>query len=90
MLIDIEDKVGVLKHAGEWVDTNTTQPATMALAAGTKLPPQLEELLSKHINAQLNQFAEHHKYLKFNNNNNKGRCVHQEWMLIPPSTMGEM
>jgi hypothetical protein len=91
MLLDIEDKIRILKHAGEWVETEPTQPTAMALAAGTKLPPQLEELLSKQIKAQLNQLVERHKSLHNTNHNNQNKngFVHQEWMFNPPATAGE-
>lgn len=78
MLFEIEDKIWVLKHAGEWVENNTTQPAAIALAAGTKLPPLQEEMLSKQNKAQLTQIVEHHKFNNHNINNHKDTFVHQE------------
>jgi hypothetical protein len=93
LLLQIEDKIRVLKHAGEWTEADSAQPAAMALAAGTKLPPQLEEILSKQIKAQLTQLIERNKSLQNNHttntNMNKNGFVHQEWMFIPPSTPGE-
>jgi hypothetical protein len=90
LLLNIEDKIRILKHAGEWSEADATQPSAMALAAGTKLPPQLEELLSKQIKAQLTQLVERQKSNTNNNNtNHQGGFVHQEWMFIPPATPGE-
>ncbi len=89
LLLQIEDKIRVLKHAGEWTASDATQPAAIALAAGTKLTPQLEELLSKQIKAPLTQLVECHKSLNNNNHSNKSGFVHQEWMFVPPTTPGE-
>jgi hypothetical protein len=94
LLLQIEDKIRVLKHAGEWIEADTAQPTAMALVAGTKLLPQLEEILSKQIKAQLTQLIERNKSLQSHNNNNNNNTnrtgfVHQEWMFVPPSTSGE-
>lgn len=55
----------------------------MALTAGTKLTPQIEEIISKHIKTQLRQILEHHK----SQHTPKSKTsVHQEWMFVAPKT----
>lgn len=91
LLLQIEDKIWVLKHAREWINAETTQPSAMALAADSKLPTQLEDILSKQIKTQLFQFFEQNKTLTNHNTNNTNKTgvVHQEGMFVPPSTPRE-
>jgi hypothetical protein len=87
LLINIEDKIRILKHAGEWTESSNQHPSAMALTASTKLSPQLEDIVAKHVKAQLTQLVDCHK--SNNNNTNKSGFVHQEWMFIPPTNLGE-
>ncbi len=63
LLLHLGDKIRVLKHTNEWTEADSTQSSAMASAAGTKLTPRLEEILSKQVKAQSNQLLEHHKAL---------------------------
>jgi hypothetical protein len=58
----------------------------MALATGTKLTPQLEEIISKQIKSPLNQLLEHHKSQL---TPEPKTFVHQDWMFVSPKTPGE-
>jgi hypothetical protein len=89
LILQIEDKIRVLRHAGECFELETNDRSAMALSAIPKLNNQIEDLVMKQVKSQLQSLIMKQKKLNHSNNNKTGK-FHQEWMFIPPSKLVEI
>jgi hypothetical protein len=87
LITTVEDKIRVLRNAGEWIEANDVQPSAMALAAPTTIPPQLEDIMIKHIKHQLKQLVDYHKQPT---NTKQGSGHYREWKYNTPKNLNEI
>jgi len=90
LVLDVEDKIRVLKHADLWATTAPETPA-MALAATTAVSDQLKEFLANHITAELTRLMNTHKNTTKDGKDSKSHShfTHQDWMFIPPPKLSD-
>jgi hypothetical protein len=89
LILIVEDKIRVLKHADAWTIHGTKETPAMALTASPVLIHQLKEFLAKHIPTELKCLASSTKPTGKDGigkeGKQKGRFQHQAWMFLPPN-----
>jgi hypothetical protein len=88
LLEEIENKIRVLKHAGEWLASDTNEMPAMALSTIPKMTPQLEEFIQKQVQAQLKTILNRQRQPR-THENTLGKGI-QDWMLTPPTNPAEI
>jgi hypothetical protein len=99
LVLDVEDKIRVLKLVDLWAPTAPEAPA-MALTAMTAVSDQLKEFLANHITAELTCLTNTHKNTTKDGKENKdgkdgkdsksrSHFTHQDWMFIPPLKLSD-
>ncbi len=88
LLLDVEDKICVLKHAEVWDTRPHLDTPAMALNTTPTLDAQMKEFLANHITMELKRLAETTKTPGNDGREGKFRpkFQHQEWMFQPPSS----
>jgi hypothetical protein len=72
LLIDVEDKIRVSKHADEWDAAVAPDTPAMALNA-TQLSNQMKEFLTKQISFKMAKLLDHHKNKTASDGKQKGK-----------------
>ncbi len=89
LLLEVEDKIHVLKHAEAWDTLAQHDTPAMALnATSSTITTQLKDFLTNHISSEFNKLIERHK-LPSRDGRQKGKFQHQEWMFLPPKHPSE-
>jgi hypothetical protein len=83
LLLDIEEKIRVLKHTEVWDISEQPDTPAVALNITPNMTTQLKDFLTNHISSEFNKLIEHHK-LSPQGGRPKGKFQHQEWMFLPP------
>jgi len=96
LILDVEDKIRVLKHAEAWETSLSSQDVpAMALNTTTVIPDQLRDFLVNHITAEIRRLAaagrstptDHGSANK--DGKSKSRFSHQERMFVPPANLSD-
>jgi len=96
LILDVEDKIRVLKHAEVWDMSSPSQeiPA-MALNTTPAITDQLKDFLANHITAELKRLINSLKSPSPDNTSGlkdgktRSRFQHQDWMFVPPSRLSD-
>jgi len=89
LILEVEDKICVLKHAKVWNASTPDIPA-MAMNANTLLTDDLKEFLANQITTVIKCLAASNKIpLTYGKENKDGKSCsefkHQDWVFVPPS-----
>jgi len=96
LILDVEDKIWVLKHAEAWDMSSPSQeiPA-MVLNTTPAITDQLMDFLANHITAELKRLTNSTKLASPDNTSGLkdgkiwSRFQHQDWMFVPPSCLSD-
>ena len=96
LILDVEDKIWVLKHAEAWDMSSPSQEiSAMVLNTTPAITDQLMDFLANHIKAELKRFTNSTKLASPDNTSGLkdgkiwSRFQHQDWMFVPPSCLSD-
>jgi hypothetical protein len=84
LILHVEDKIRVLKHADAWTLPSTKETPAMELNTSPVLTDQLKDFLANHTSTEIKRLASSAKPLG-KEGKPKDCFQHQEWMFIPPT-----
>jgi hypothetical protein len=96
LVLEVEDKIRVLKHAEVWETASTTNDVpAMALNTTASITDQLKDFQAHHITAELKRLSSNTKPPPNDHDSghkdgkSRSKFQHQDWMFVPPNRLSE-